>query len=50
MQSGERWAGQGPGSARGEPGKVGLVYVLGVSLWMGLGEVREPGQVGCGYY
>lgn len=57
VQSEQRWVGRGPGGARGEPGKVGLVYMLGVSLWMGLGsvslwmgsgwgcEVREPGQV-----
>lgn len=56
VQSEQRWVETRPGGARGEPGKVGLVYMLGVILWMGLGsvslwmgwgcEVREPGQVG----
>lgn len=39
VQSEQRWVGTRPGGARGEPGKVGLVYMLGVSLWMGLGSV-----------
>lgn len=49
MQRAQGWGGRGPGGARGEPGKVGLVYMLDVKPLRGVGgsQRARAGGVWC---